>query len=956
MKRSSEEKVKSSPKKQDATKLRNVQKAYGILPKDVSQTKTKTGTTSRTPGSTSTRGGAASVTSSNQTSTRNPVRNSIGSSPKTEKNLTRSNAPETTTTKKSTSKIIAASKANYVDKYGSPTGGGGVRTSVSKGSTSKQQPGGGSTSTGRKPASIKSKSSTSSKTSNLVAQKPPPAFYESDIVSEPVPDDYEDDFEEPYESDFEEMVSSEEEEEPEEEPEKENETMESNEKSRSIVETVPDEVDEVEEEYDKSSSTKEFEKLEKLVEKETVAIFSLENQISAYNVEVGGSGEPGDKFSFRDADENGRQDDNDNEEEEEEDEEEEEANSQHESPQVKRQVAFPTTSGFSINTLQQQNVVKPPLQQQKRELSGGSKRNDSWHQENIPNDGYNVSSKDPTKENKSQKITRTQRGKIIQSMIKLDRVQVELLNLVPYQYERFMAVFSGADRLQQASTQTDVEKCEESAQTESIDQISKWTQKPPTWSTTNSSCDIRIVRQEALGVGSDDICEDFSTDQKIHKQFDFLKNWEQLSKFILRSSRKILCVLEAEDRIQLVSNSGGKGSLETIKMSRGLPVLSKLLMHTLACDGEFVACANGQIPDAAGLLPLELESKTTNGNKKHTSKNLITAWSLKEPSMPLYFLRVWGHVISLKLHMIGRMVISGNKDGSISVWNLDEPQCYHSLYQEHTIRTPSTNTSCMLPGHELPIVGIEMSSDSKNTFTIVSLDKEGNLITWSCLRAHDALGESSLSQHSSAWSTIHISIRHQIKLRSIIKDHLHITCFQVCDPEISSILFGTYNGYVVKCQREETITGESIEKYQERLDCNPRITCMDVSRILNILVLGCEDGRCRLFEMSRKKMVLSLGGTEEPVRVQWSGRRASVLYVALRGSLLIWDLLVSDMNPWKTIHLKDIQDFVLYSPPHKEYLVIVSGKDLIVSTPADEVKPLSNRDFARIQSYISLLC
>lgn len=122
--------------------------------------------------------------------------------------------------------------------------------------------------------------------------------------------------------------------------------------------------------------------------------------------------------------------------------------------------------------------------------------------------------------------------------------------------------------------------------------------------------------------------------------------------------------------------------------------------------------------------------------------------------------------------------------------------------------------------------------------------------------------------------------------------------------------------------------------------------------------MGCEDGRCRLFELSRKKMVLSLGGKQEqePIRVRWSGRRASLLYVALKDSLLIWDLLNSDINPWKTIHLKDIQDFVLYSPSNKEYLVIITGNDLIISTPAEEVKPLSNREFAKIQSYFAVLC
>lgn len=55
----------------------------------------------------------------------------------------------------------------------------------------------------------------------------------------------------------------------------------------------------------------------------------------------------------------------------------------------------------------------------------------------------------------------------------------------------------------------------------------------------------------------------------------------------------MLYILEAEERIKLPATSGNKGSLETIKMNRGLSVLSKLPMHTLACDGEFVGCANG---------------------------------------------------------------------------------------------------------------------------------------------------------------------------------------------------------------------------------------------------------------------------------------------------------------------------------------------------------------------------
>lgn len=61
--------------------------------------------------------------------------------------------------------------------------------------------------------------------------------------------------------------------------------------------------------------------------------------------------------------------------------------------------------------------------------------------------------------------------------------------------------------------------------------------------------------------------------------------------------------------------------------------------------------------------------------------------------MPLYFLRVWGHVSALKVHMIGRLITSGNSDGSINVWDLEESISYHTQYQEQIIRTPSVNTS-----------------------------------------------------------------------------------------------------------------------------------------------------------------------------------------------------------------------------------------------------------------------
>lgn len=344
----------------------------------------------------------------------------------------------------------------------------------------------------------------------------------------------------------------------------------------------------VADDYDKSSSIREFEKLEKMVEfEEKKATQEQEGRpgvkkIGSHKAGDPGSGEPapaaGTVFSGAGV-----------ESEEEDEGDDDETDNATPSPVGARKVnAFPQTTGFSINT--SMSAQKEALGKERssaiadRKSGGGVRQSEKM---------VKTTSQKPVGESKSQKLKRTNRGQIIQGMIKLDRVQTDIFHLAPYQYERFMAVFSGTDRLQ-TSTQTEQNKSEESMQTDPIEQTAKWTQKPPTWSTTSSSCDIRIVRQEALGVGSDEISEDLSPDdQKIHRQFDFLKNWEQLSKFILRSSIKMLYVLEAEERIKLPSTSGNKGSLETIKMHRGLSVLSKLPMHTLACDGEFVGCANG---------------------------------------------------------------------------------------------------------------------------------------------------------------------------------------------------------------------------------------------------------------------------------------------------------------------------------------------------------------------------
>lgn len=127
------------------------------------------------------------------------------------------------------------------------------------------------------------------------------------------------------------------------------------------------------------------------------------------------------------------------------------------------------------------------------------------------------------------------------------------------------------------------------------------------------------------------------------------------------------------------------------------------------------------------------------------------------------------------------------------------------------------------------------------------------MIIWSCLRSPKEShgGESTVSEQVSAWSTIHVEVRHEVKLGEVTPDPLMLTCFSAfLDTEASTTGFylGTFNGYgakgkIIFADKSEEggrlgKVSATLEKYQERMDFNPKITCVDVSTTLNILAVS----------------------------------------------------------------------------------------------------------------------
>lgn len=192
--------------KSEAAKLKDMQKAYGL-----STPKTKPAPTSK-PSAVKISSSSASVSESSTrktlpTNSIRTARNSTGSIVSKPDSLptSRKSVPDKTESKQGMSKIVAASKANYAEKYGAS----GNRNSVKKtqetsnhtvpAGTGRKLPVSSSGSVAHSQSSktpSKKVTSVSSTTSRLTSQKaPPPVMCKSEPAEDEGPADYDEDFE-----------------------------------------------------------------------------------------------------------------------------------------------------------------------------------------------------------------------------------------------------------------------------------------------------------------------------------------------------------------------------------------------------------------------------------------------------------------------------------------------------------------------------------------------------------------------------------------------------------------------------------------------------------------------------------------------------------------------------------------------------------------------------------------
>ncbi|XP_026687254.1 WD repeat-containing protein 60-like, partial [Diaphorina citri] len=128
--------------------------------------------------------------------------------------------------------------------------------------------------------------------------------------------------------------------------------------------------------------------------------------------------------------------------------------------------------------------------------------------------------------NKKKNVKRKKRSDYLLDMIKLDRLSYVIYECPPIPYEVYIKCY-GRSNTQQVLVQTNDDNLDEEIQTEPIDNHTKWTQCPISFSISDTDT-IGRLKYETSGVGTADMEGETSGSF----EYRFLENSAGLGQFI----------------------------------------------------------------------------------------------------------------------------------------------------------------------------------------------------------------------------------------------------------------------------------------------------------------------------------------------------------------------------------------------------------------------------------------
>ncbi|KAI9100462.1 hypothetical protein DFS34DRAFT_614674 [Phlyctochytrium arcticum] len=309
------------------------------------------------------------------------------------------------------------------------------------------------------------------------------------------------------------------------------------------------------------------------------------------------------------------------------------------------------------------------------------------------------------------------RAKDLSKMITLDVCKYEFLDLNPMnEYELYIRNF-GSSNAVQASTQSNEDKSATETQTDVQTTDSAWTQSPPDFFAESGRGDPLAKWSSTL---------DGLSTKKLKRKAQIAKvDSARLAQFLQRSSQVMEVLLEENAAQDGVAVSGQFSEKSNMSISAGCVMLkTNELLHGRSIRDICYSTRDHRLV----LIAFSPVEKTLEGPSLLPDKGLLCLWRLGDTKRPHRVLACDSDPTTCALiPSKPSLVFAGTSDGSILVWDLQEPPSSHpyvylsqrasessvddDVNEPIIIRYPSYNTSGIYPlaagsTHEAPILKI----------------------------------------------------------------------------------------------------------------------------------------------------------------------------------------------------------------------------------------------------------
>ena len=263
---------------------------------------------------------------------------------------------------------------------------------------------------------------------------------------------------------------------------------------------------------------------------------------------------------------------------------------------------------------------------------------------------------------------------------------------------------------------------------------------------------------------------------------------------------------------------------------------------------------------------------------------LVCCWSLKNPEYPERIYTCSEGVTTVDFSKMHPSLLAvGMYDGGVAIYNVKSTEDEAMI---DNLLSPGKHTA---PVWQIQWIEKERGSGEDVTEKLISISTDGRVTQWSIRKGFESYDMMRLKRIPTKYGS-----KKEKKVEAFISRHAGGMCFDFQQKDTNIYLAGTEEGYIHKCscsyneQYLDSFVGHTGPIYRVQWSPNDPDVFLSCSA----------DWSVRLWHQERSIPVLTFLSSTKPVYdVAWSPKSATVFACVNEGSVEVWDLSMSTLDP-----------------------------------------------------------